>query len=317
MNIKSLLKNIFKLVVTIALMAVLLNKINIEDFKNAAGAVNWKVMFVSIFIYLISVELNAVKWKILLPNLSICQLSKTCFKAQFYSVVLPGQLFGEASKVLDLKQSDEAREKVVSSVIIDKITSLVGTMLVGCIGLVFTGAGVSSTLRGVFATVLLILVAILWGCKVQSFSEAIIRAIYFLWKTPNLKLKRIARKTYQLYASWKYYSNKEMMLLKSVLVGIGNQGIGSLMIWIISNSIGLDIGFTEYCWIMPAISIILLLPISFGGLGVREVSLSGFLTLFGASVADALVLSVSLLLSQIIAAIIGAVIIGYDWLNKC
>ena len=98
-----------KLFVTITLFVLLLKKINIEDLVNTMRTIKKGRLLMLISIYTISVGLNAAKWKILLPNITFIQLNKTCFKAQFYSMILPGQLFGEASKVLDLKKAGESQ----------------------------------------------------------------------------------------------------------------------------------------------------------------------------------------------------------------
>ncbi len=316
MKKKSLLKNCVKVVITIILITILIKKIDIENLGKAIGMLQKEDLYISIAIYLISVELNAVKWKILLPKISILQLSKTCFKAQFYSMVLPGQLFGEASKVLDLKESNEPSAKIASSVIIDKITALIGMMAVGTVSVVFTSIKVPNSLRASFVIMLLIFLALLMSSRMQFINNLIVYGSYCLWKNPKHNIRKFAEKLYKLYDIWKCHLNEGKVLFISVLVGAINQGLGVFQVWMISNNMGLDVNYLEYCWIMPAVAVILLLPISFGGLGVREVSLSGFLALFGVASEKAIVISIVLLFSQIVAAIIGLIVIGCDWIKS-
>lgn len=311
------LKKVIKLFVTIILLAILLKKINMEDLGNAIRMVKKECLFISIFIYIISVGLNAAKWKMLLPNITFVQLSKTCFKAQFYSMVLPGQLFGEASKVLDLKNSEETQGKIASSVIVDKITSLMGTMVIGIVGIIFTSIRVPGILRILFVIVLFTLFIIIMSGKLKFLDTIVTCCSYLLWKKPSTPaIRKTGGKLYKLYSIWKNYSCMGIVLFQSLFVGIINQMLGVLQVWVIADSIGTNVSFVEFCWIMPAVSIILLLPISFGGLGVREISLTGFLALFEVPSEKAITISVISLLSHFVSAIIGSLAMIHDGIKK-
>lgn len=315
MKIKLLLKNFIKTAVAVILIIILFQKVDMEDLKKAAGMVRKEALCASLFISLFSVFLNAFKWKILLPGMAVSKLIKTCFKAQFYTMVLPGQLFGEASKVIDLKESREPQGKVASSVIIDKITGLIGTMAVGIAGLAFTGIQVPDALRAMFVIMLFLLLALIFAWRLQAVHHMAVCGCCYLWKSQKPGLKKSGRKLYRLYDIWESYADSGAALFQSILMGAAKQALGAFQVWLIAGSMGLGIGYAEFCWITPAVSVILLLPVSFGGLGVREISLSGFLALFGAGSEKAIVISVILMLSQIVEAVIGMVAAGYDWMK--
>ncbi len=306
-----------KLFVTITLFVLLLKKINIEDLVNTMRTIKKGRLLILISIYTISVGLNAAKWKILLPNITFIQLNKTCFKAQFYSMILPGQLFGEASKVLDLKKAGESQGKIASSVIIDKITSLIGTIVIGIIGIIFTSIKIPKILRVLFWIMLFMLLILIMSGKFKFVNTIVTYCSYFLWKNHSIPtIKRIGRQFYKLYIIWKNYSEMKIVLIQSVFMGIINQVIGVFQVWMIANSVEVKISFVEFCWIIPAVSLILLLPISFGGLGVREISLTGFLALFKIASEKAITISFISLLSHFVSAIIGSFAIMYDGLIK-
>lgn len=316
MKVKHIIKNLIKIFITIVLLAILFRKIDIENFESAIIKIRLESLLIAIALYLLSVEVTAFKWKILLPSLKASQLSKTCFKAQFYSTVLPGQIFGEASKILDLAGSTETQGKVASSVIIDKITSLVGSTIVGIAGIMFTSIEMPAAMRSFFILALIFLFVLLLSGRLSLINNIVKYCCYGMWTCSSVKIKRIAGKIYRLYLVWRSYSGEGITLFKSAMVGVLNQMLGVFMIWIISNSMNLNVDVIEYCWIMPAVSLILLLPISFGGLGVREISLTGFLALFGVNSENAVAISVIVLLAHIISAVIGAGVVGYDEIKR-
>lgn len=311
-----ILKNLIKIFITIILLVILFQKIEIEGFKDAINKIQPQSLCVAIILYLLSVEVTALKWKILLHTVRVSQLSKTCFKAQFYSTVLPGQIFGEASKIIDLRGSNESQGRVASSVIIDKITSLIGSTIIGIFGVLFTDIKIPNALRSLFAIILLLLLALMLSGRLRLLNSIVRYCCYYMWIGSLIKIRRFSKMIYKLYIIWEDYSSEGITLFKSVVAGIINQMLGVFMVWIVSNSMGLCVSIIEYCWIMPAVSVILLLPISFGGLGIREISLTGFLALFDVASEKALAISGIVLFSHIISAIIGAGVAGYDVIIK-
>ncbi len=316
MEIKQWMKNIIKFLVSVLFISLLFFKININDMKEIMGIVKIRDLCICVGIYFVSVMLNAVKWSVLLPDLSVFRLLKSCFKAQFYSVVLPGQLFGEVSKVVDLKGDMRSQGQIISSVVVDKLTALIGTMLVGIVGLIFTEIEVPTALRVLFAMMLVALILVMISGRLPIVENMTVSSSYYLWKNAKYKIKCIGKKIYKLYTAWRNYAGNGSVLFHSVLWGVGNQIVGVFQIWLLSDRMSLDVSYLEYCWIMPAVSIILLLPVSFGGLGVREISLSGFLALFDVRPEKAVVIAMVLLACQIAAAFVGMITVGYDWIKS-
>ena len=71
---------------------------------------------------------------------------------------------------------------------------------------------------------------------------------------------------------------------------------------------GINILFFDWCWIQGVLSLALLLPLTFAGLGIREGTLISILGILGVAPEKALALSFSILGLQIILASIGGLI---------
>jgi len=73
-----------------------------------------------------------------------------------------------------------------------------------------------------------------------------------------------------------------------------------------THALDLDVGPTALLVFVPAVAIIQVLPVSFGGLGVREGAFAVFLHPLGVSTAHAVALGLSLYGMQLVSSLLGA-----------
>lgn len=74
-------------------------------------------------------------------------------------------------------------------------------------------------------------------------------------------------------------------------LSFGVHGLGIVAWWILARALGLQLGLTEIAWVRSAALVAGLLPVTVGGLGLREGTVVALLAVFGLSSADALSLS--------------------------
>lgn len=300
---KNKIVRMLKILLSIILMFILLTQIEYEEIRAIGAEVKIRILLIAVTIYFISIVINALKWKVLLPKTKIIFLVYLCFKAQFYSTVLPGQLFGEASKLTSWKYQEEDAARVTASVVYDKITGIIGQMLIAMAGFSFSLIGKrSGWYWGLFGIFVVVLGVVLFSTEAHV-AEMIYAMINFVIK----RQKKVGEKLNEFYDAWCYFSTNKKTLFLSVIWGVVNQLMGNLMIYYVSLMLGLKVGFLDYCWIMPMLSLVLLIPVSFAGIGLRDASLTSMLSLYNVPPSKSLVLSTSLLLGQVVAAVIGGI----------
>ena len=89
------------------------------------------------------------------------------------------------------------------------------------------------------------------------------------------------------------------------LLSVAVHGLGIFAWWILARAIGLDLGLFEIAWVRSASLIVGLLPLTVGGLGLREGTTVLLLAFFDVAAADALALSLLAFLVTILG--VGAV----------
>ena len=292
-----------KLFLSLFLLVYLFFNINLEELKTAVSSIKIIVILIAISIIVFSIYLNAVKWHVLLSDIDILFLSFLTYRAQFYSTVFPGQLFGEASKLTVWKNKCYTVSHVTASVIFDKITGVIGQIILIIIGLYFSNSGKGITNKWTY-----IILGVLFFATIILLSEKHI--VIFVEKIFNWfekKTKKSLKHFRDFYSSWVMFSTKKITLFKSIIWGIINQTMGIVMVWYISISMGLGITIWDYFWVIPILSFILLLPISFAGIGLRDISLVSLLSIFNVASEKAIIISMILLLGQIVVAAIGGI----------
>lgn len=301
-----------KILISVLLMYLLIRQIDYEEFRSALADVSVDGILVIVLAYITSIMFNAIKWQVLLPRTEIFFLVGLSFRAQFYATVLPGQLFGEASKITAWSDRGEDIADVTASVVFDKITGIIGQILLGVIGVYASSKVKEIDNKWVFV---LIIVAVFLGIyisterNVSSFIREIIKCIGKISYRAEIKCS-------EFYDSWCLFSTKKTILFKSIAWGIVNQLLGIVSVWYLSSRMGLGVSLVEYCWIMSLMSVILLLPVSFAGIGLRDTSMASMLSMFGVPVGSSLVISISMLLAQIISAGIGGIYVLKSNLQK-
>jgi len=297
---------ILKTVITIALICWIVYTFNltrsIEILKKLS-------VFTIILVILVNTVLGViapVKWKILLPQYGFFKLWGLSYIATFYSVVLPGQLGGEISKIYILGKGKTDAQQIAASVFIDKLTGIIGLMIVGIIGLSITQRQLPLSLLTGFVSALIILIIILFSLRISFFYSSISKILTRVYERFHWLMWVLHQITGSM-ESWHQYSKKTGIILISIILGCLYQLAAIVTIIILANDIGINISFSDWCWILGILSVMLLLPFTIAGIGIREGTLIGILGWLAISSEKALALSISILGLQIFLAIIGGI----------
>lgn len=76
-------------------------------------------------------------------------------------------------------------------------------------------------------------------------------------------------------------------------------------VMIIADSLGVDLKLSQLLFVVPLVYVATVLPISLGGLGVREGVLAGLLTIYGAELQEGVMISLMMLMVLIIVGLVG------------
>jgi glycosyltransferase 2 family protein len=301
------LNKFLKIAFSFSILYLLLPKININKFLDNFANFSIEAILGCLFLLLLSWVVSVYKWQLLLPKIGFGQLMLASFIGQFYTTVLPGQIAGEIAKAYRLGKGKEDAEKVAASVLVDKLTGLLGVFVVAAGGIITSRLQVSPEIALSIGIVMLIFIIGLFCIKlpfVYYVSTTLLHHFACRWP----RFKSFVQQILRLLNAWDEYLSYPFRLTCVLFVGIAFQLIGVWITILIAQAFEINVAFADFCWITGLVSLAVLLPISFGGIGVREGTFVGILSLHGVPVEKSIALSLAIFAFSLIGAIIGCVL---------
>jgi len=253
---------------------------------------------------LLGMVVGTFKWQLLLPAEAFGRLLQLNMAANFYSLVVPGQVGAEAIKAYQLGRGRIDAEMIAASVVLDKITGLLSLFALGGIGAWLSTLPLGQALWPSLAGLFVGGVAILFGLRIPALR------VFALSGSQRLqacfpRLGRLIRQFTLFVDAWCDYLRRPSLLWASLATGVLQQAIYIAMIALLSRQLGFELPVFDWCWIFALASAAAVLPISLAGLGVREGVFVALLTAFAIPSEQALALSLTIFAMQVLFGLIG------------
>ncbi len=284
---------LLQFVISAGLLLLILCNSDTEEIITKIECINFKSYLAGLMLSILFVIINAFKWS-LICRLDLKNSLQLTYISQFYATILPGQIAGEAVKIVYAKKNGINLSSSSASVFIDKVTSFVAIFFLGLIGILFDNKN----------TVMVILFTVLIAVSILMFifyKEVSFKTKAFL-KNRNSKY---IDKAIRFLDRIDEHMEKPVFLLAIILIGVICQIVGMFSHFLVLKSVGVNIHFCSLMWIFSFLSIALFIPISIGGLGVREISYVGLLGIYGISNEVALTGSLLIFTITLLNALIG------------
>jgi uncharacterized protein (TIRG00374 family) len=233
------------------------------------------------------VVLRAYRWQILLHdqgvNASMRELTVLWFVSFLFTNLLPTGIGGDAIKMYELSQSSERGAEAVSSVLVDRFMGLFSLQAIGLLALISSWRIVPGPI--VLLTLVVFGASILaaWVVSYRRLWDWMARYVPFFDRLLAIKQVRSLIDSLQSYSP--------SALLRSFTVGIAFNVLLITMNVLIGTALGINVPVPFYMISVPLTSAVLILPISFAGLGVREWTYLGLFSQVGVTKEAAVTLS--------------------------
>ncbi len=302
--------NILRILVSVFLFSFLII-INLNNFKNVPNTLrNSDVFFLilGIFFYFLGIAGDIFKWDILLraQNTAISKkyLFNLLFIGFFYNNLLPTTIGGDAYRIYNLSKNKKVPvNESISAVFLGRFTGMVSGIFYLILSLLF---GMYRYLDKPLIIILLIMlflviILIFMLCKPKIFK------IHILFKKTKF-LQKFEEKIKSFFKVLSSYRHEVKSLFISLFYSLSLLMLTSTSFYFISRSIGINLSIIHFIFMVPLVSIVSNIPISIGGIGVRENTLIFLLIAFGVAESKALTFSIIVLLTILLIAMFGGLI---------
>lgn len=279
-----------KALISAALLIVVLRRTDLSAVTEALSRLTLETIVIAAALYVLAHGLNAFKLQLLMEDRPLKDLVRYTFVALFYGTVLPGQLLGDAMKAYRLVRPEDDGAGVVAAVVVDRIVSLAALVLITGIALLMDPRGFPAAFPALsFALLAGLTLALLLPLVVPKFPNALDNA-----------LGRFLRAWHASTGDWG-------ALVGCFVTGIAFQIISVIVVAYLGAGMGISLSFPAWIAVVGMVSLVLLLPVTVAGVGLREGGLVVLLGFVGVAAADAVALSLVMLAYTLFGAFLGAI----------
>jgi uncharacterized protein (TIRG00374 family) len=305
-----------KIVVSLGLIAYLLNRVGLNQVVEAmrAASTNYLYLLIALALYFGAITVGCVKWQILLKaqeiDVPLSNLLSYTFVGLFFGNFLPTNVGGDLVRGYDLARHTLLPAETAISVLVDRLVGLIAFVFVAVVMalLVVYSAG-QAALWEVAVAATIVFLALCGGFAV-ILSGRLRARLGRLFN--SALLSRLAPLYDRLSAALSAYRRSYAALAKAFLISILVLTIGSVVNYLIALSLGGGISALHIFLFTPLITFVLLIPISIGGIGLNQSAYVFFFNLVG--VPEEKSLSISLIMQAII--ILASLPGGILWWRK-
>lgn len=249
--------------------------------------------------------LSAVRLWCIAPEFRLADLTRMTFIALYYGTVLPGQVAGDVVKAYRLSHTQRFPGHAAAATMVDRGVAMMALFALGAlaafnidaipIGLrvLLASAAIGLTFAGWLLSLTSVRDQLVALCRIQSRHQHIVRGLSLL--------ERIAHALHDAL-------RRPRRIVACLALALVFHALCVCLHILLGHMLGITLGIGAWCFVYAGVSVLLLLPLSIAGIGLREGGYVGLLALFGVSREVALALSLTFLGYTLLGALIGFVV---------
>ena len=242
-----------------------------EVFSNIAEA-NMGWLGVAIIFQFFGPIIISLRWRQLLAVQDVLlpwrYLFLSTLISTFFRQFLPSIVGGDIVRAHHAVKAGASMSISLMSLLVDRLSGMVALLVFAIVG-VAVGGDITDRLPGIWrwlaaAGVLLgaLVVLLTFGAPKNKNANHTISNVTLIHKA-RLKLSNIAN-------SLRIYRGKFRVLLNSLLLSFALQANIVAFVWAISRALNMQVPFGAFFVVVPVATIVMMLPISINGIGLRE-----------------------------------------------
>jgi hypothetical protein len=303
-----------RLAVAAALTAYILWKSQPGAVAAALAGADWRLIAVAVLLVLADRALMAYRWVVLLciipprqrPRLA--EVMRIFFISTFVGTFLPASVGGDAVRAYSIARLRVTGGDAIASVFMDRMLGVASILLMAAVGLVLVRDLASNW------TIVTALAAAAASCAVTLlvvFSPGAARVVgAALARLPAA----LHTPTVGVLESVRRYAAHRTRLAHVLAGSIAVQVLRIVQAYFLGAGLGIAAPLSAYFAFVPLILLVMLLPITFNGIGTSQAAFVWFFTRAGVSAASAFALSVLFVALGVVGNLPGAVL--YAWRSR-
>lgn len=258
--------NIIKVIVSIVLLTIIFYNLDIPKFLNVIQRAHPWWLVAALLTMISGIVIRAWRWQILLNAINVrvplTELTAIYFIGFLFNNLLPSGLGGDAIRVLELNQHSQHSSDAVTSVIVDRFLGLSALQAIALIALMTDWEAVP--LAVAYFTIVIFFSS-------MAIGYLLINRSLYLWLQTHIGLFRRLTEIKAIGKIFESFHSYPLPALgRAYLVAFLFNIVHITMHVFIGMGLGAQAKIIHYATFVPIASLLLIIPLSFAGLGIRE-----------------------------------------------
>ena len=265
------------------LLAVLLVQIDLARTADLVRTSDPAPLALALAIFVVTTWLMAWRWQLLLASKGIVEplgwLTRLYFIGYAAGQVLPTGVGGDAVRIVEhARRRPHAKAEAAGAVLIERVIGATATLLLVAVGLAVAVGRYDDV--ALLVWVELVGIAALAVAAFLMFSRQT-RQVLAARVFPLGRRLRLERPLERVHAALHGYRDRPRVLVVALVVTLVAQLARTLAIWLCGEAVGVELSPLVYVILGPLLFLVMLVPFTINGLGVREAFFVAFLARFG------------------------------------
>lgn len=306
------LERVARIGASFAVLALLAWLVPTDNYLEVLSRADWLLAFASVALLLPEQMIKArLFWLTArLQNLAFSyrKMLAIQFATGFYGLIVPGQVGAVAARWYKLQKPGRQRVEAAAVIGLNRLLETATGVIIGLT------LALADPLVQQHVPILLFLAAALVACglAIAAFVRPKGREL--------LKMLERGLPAWRLFRPWRqlrpavgeavgrFSRMRREQLAKLLFWSLLWHAIGILIVVLAARAVGSDVGWTTLGWVRSFLAIALLLPISWAGIGLREVGFVALLAPYGVPAATAVAIGLLGSLRLVVIAAIGGLV---------
>ncbi|MBC7906532.1 MAG: flippase-like domain-containing protein [Rhodospirillaceae bacterium] len=287
--------------ISFGLIAWVLSKVDMAAAWTEAKSIDPAMAVLAVVLMVFQIVLGAVRWGLVLRALSAAfhwlQTISVYYVGVFFSIVLPGAVGGDAVRMWFARKNGLSLAAAFNSVALERAVTVFGLVLLVCLTQPLLMMRLPD-LPGAWVFPMLLAVCVL-GILTLATLDKLPQSLH-RWRIMR-GLAVLAADTRKLF----FHPGYSLATLVVALIGHVNLSMG---VYVLAVGLGLEVHALDCLVLVPPVILIMTLPISIAGWGVRETAMVTAFGFVGIPDSSTLVLSILFGIVTMVTALPGGLV---------
>ncbi|MFA4889004.1 MAG: lysylphosphatidylglycerol synthase transmembrane domain-containing protein [Candidatus Omnitrophota bacterium] len=267
--LKKILSVLLRIGISAALLIFLFQKVDRKSLLEVIKGADKPLLLFSFLIFCLTYIFGLLRWEMLLKAVNIRLPFRRIIISYsggiFFSLFLPSTIGGDFMRTVDLAAHTKKPGEVMATVLLDRLSGYIGLAILALGSLIF---GLKIIADKSVLLSLAVIIIVLVSVLLVLFNKFLYSKINKLLDSPDAgRIRELLR---NMHREVHLFKHKKKIILRNLALSFVIQLIAPMSFYLTASALGLKVNIAYFLIFLPIIGAITLLPISIGGLGLRD-----------------------------------------------